>query len=402
MELKLLTENALFLALFVIGFLPVIGVVLLRVGKGFRIVVIFGAALVLLAVAQRPTQDLLLASALPTTTSHDGMQPSSACISCHPREYNSWYASFHRTMTQKVGPDTVVAPFDGRQLEWKGRAFTVNRREQEYWVTEVKLENSQGVEEIEAPQRVVMSTGSRHQQVYWTPAEDGSLKQFPWVYEIAMARWIPSEHTFLRPNDWTQNQPTWNEHCIRCHSVGASPNFDPEQKKWNTEVTELGIACAGCHGPGEEHIRVHQNPLHRYLKRILDLPDPTIVNPKRLSKERSAEVCGQCHAYARLPGGFYNGSWPHFRAGKNLAQHFTVSDATGTGAENMFWPDGSARTGGREYNSMILSGCFTNGEMTCLSCHVMHGSEPLDQIEPFMNGDQACLQSMIRSPPYFL
>ena len=26
--------------------------------------------------------------------------------------------------------------------------------------------------------------------------------------------------------------------------------------------------------------------------------DPTIVHPARLSPERSAAVCGQCHAYA--------------------------------------------------------------------------------------------------------
>ena len=47
MELKLLTENFLFVAIFVAGFLPVIGVVLLRVGKTIRLVVIAVAALVL-------------------------------------------------------------------------------------------------------------------------------------------------------------------------------------------------------------------------------------------------------------------------------------------------------------------------------------------------------------------
>ncbi len=392
MELKLLTENILFVVIFVIGFLPVIGVLLLRVGKRIRIVVIAGAALVLLVVVQRPIQDMVLASAVPTATVHDGMQPSSACMSCHPGQYATWYASFHRTMTQAVGPHTVVAPFDGRKLEWRDRAFVVNRREQEFWVTEVKPGDSQGVEEIAAPKRVVMSTGSRHQQIYWTPAENGSLTQFPWVYEMAMARWIPSEHTFLRPDDWKQNDPTWNIHCIRCHSVGALPNFNAEENKWNTEVTELGIACAGCHGPSEEHIRVHQNPLYRHLMRILDLPDPNIVNPRRLTKERSAEVCGQCHAWALLPGGFYGGKWQRFRSGKKLEQHFTLLDSTVSNADNMFWPDGSARAGGREYNSMILSGCFTNGEMTCVSCHALHGNEPKDLIEPFMNGDRSCLQ----------
>ena len=393
MELKQLTENRLFIAIFVLGFLPLIGVMLLRVSNRVRILVIMAAALAFLAVAHRPIQDTVLALALPTPTVHDGMLPSSACQSCHASQYEAWHASFHRTMTQIAGPDTVIAPFDGRALMWKGRAFVVDRREQEFWVTEVKPGGFSAEEEIAMSKRIVMTTGSRHQQVYWTQEPNGSLRQFPWVYEIALARWIPSEHTFLRPEDWTQYEPTWNQDCIRCHSVGPLPNFNPEQSQWNTEVTELGIACASCHGPGEEHIRAHQNPLHRYLERILDRPDPTIVNPARLTKERSAEVCGQCHAFATLPGGFYAGSWAGFRAGTELKEHFNISHfETARNAENMFWPDGSARTGGREYNSMILSGCFTKGEMNCLSCHIMHGDEPKDQLAPSMNGDGACLQ----------
>ena len=98
-------------------------------------------------------------------------------------------------------------------------------------------------------------------------------------YEIADGIWIPTEDSFLHPEDWTQQQTKWNRDCIRCHSVGPHPNFDFESRDWETEVTELGIACAGCHGPAEEHIRSHHNPLHRHRMRASDVPDPTIVNP---------------------------------------------------------------------------------------------------------------------------
>jgi len=393
MELQQLSENFLFIAILALGLLPLLGVMVLRVKRRIRALLIVTAAFVLLAVVNRPVQDMVLALAVPTPTLHDGMMPSDTCQKCHPGQYASWYASFHRTMTQIAGPDTVVAPFDGRALMWKGRAFVVDRRGQEYWATEVKQGGFSAEEDIARSKRIVMTTGSRHQQIYWTRETNGSLRQFPWVYEIAMARWIPSEHTFLRPEDWTQNEPTWNQDCIRCHSVGPLPNFDPDQNQWNTEVTELGIACASCHGPGEEHIQVHQNPLHRHLERILDRPDPTIVNPNRLTKERSADVCGQCHAFAGLPGGFYEGNWAGFHAGTELKEHFDIIyNDTSRNADNMFWPDGGARTGGREYNSMIISACYTRGEMTCLSCHSMHGDEPLDLLAPSMNGDDACLQ----------
>ena len=348
-------------------------------------------SLVLLAAAvRRPERDIELTRALPVRTDQDGMLSSSSCQGCHPGQYEAWHKSFHRTMTQVAGPDTVVAPFDGRHLQDRRRAFVVDRRGEEFWIAEVKPGDPSRVMEVSPPQRVMMTTGSRHQQIYWTADRDGSLVQFPWVYEIADGIWIPTEDSFLHPEDWTQQQTKWNRDCIRCHSVGPHPNFDFESRDWETEVTELGIACAGCHGPAEEHIRSHHNPLHRHRMRASDVPDPTIVNPARLTKERSSEVCGQCHSFATFHDGFYGGDWMAFRAGKELEDHFKVT--RGAENENAFWTDGTARIGGREYNAMILSRCYTDGEMTCLSCHKMHGDEPRDQLAPFMDGDEACLQ----------
>ena len=35
---------------------------------------------------------------------------SSACKACHPREYGTWFGSYHRTMTQVATPETALAP----------------------------------------------------------------------------------------------------------------------------------------------------------------------------------------------------------------------------------------------------------------------------------------------------
>ena len=40
---------------------------------------------------------------------------------------------------------------------------------------------------------------------------------------------------------------------------------------------------------------------------------------------------------------------------------------------------------------MIESACFEGGELSCLSCHSMHESEPDDQLARDRQGDQACL-----------
>jgi predicted CXXCH cytochrome family protein len=53
------------------------------------------------------------------------------------------------------------------------------------------------------------------------------------------------------------------------------------------------------------------------------------------------------------------------------------------------------RVSGREHNSFIESACFEGGELSCLSCHSMHSSDPDDQLAERAlgrQGDDACLQ----------
>jgi hypothetical protein len=51
------------------------------------------------------------------------------------------------------------------------------------------------------------------------------------------------------------------------------------------------------------------------------------------------------------------------------------------------------RVAGREYNALLESPCHTRGEMTCLSCHSMHGYvDRSDQLTAAGGDDQACLR----------
>src|SRR5688572_30467027 len=51
------------------------------------------------------------------STAH-GYVTSAACQSCHSREHEAWYASYHRSMTEVPGAATVRAPWQGT-LEWQ-------------------------------------------------------------------------------------------------------------------------------------------------------------------------------------------------------------------------------------------------------------------------------------------
>ena len=62
---------------------------------------------------------------------------SQTCRSCHPGQFSTWHRTFHRTMTQAAGPDSVIpahsGQFDGKRLESRGRHYELSRRGDEFW-----------------------------------------------------------------------------------------------------------------------------------------------------------------------------------------------------------------------------------------------------------------------------
>ncbi|HGG57458.1 MAG TPA: C cytochrome precursor, partial [Nannocystis exedens] len=58
--------------------------------------------------------------------------------------------------------------------------------------------------------------------------------------------------------------------------------------------------------------------------------------------------------------------------------------------EGRLWGDGMIRIVGREFSGLIESPCYQRGELSCLSCHQLHGAPADDQLAPNMRGDRAC------------
>jgi hypothetical protein len=112
--------------------------------------------------------------------------------------------------------------------------------------------------------------------------------------------------------------------CFECHSTGPV-SFGPDGE---VKITEPGVRCEACHGPGAGHAA---NPSRKNLR-----------NPKLLSAEQLNEFCGTCH---RLPPGMgqtvdWNYSWNVRHQPPYLSQ----------------------------------SACFrkSGGALSCLSCHDPH------------------------------
>jgi len=49
---------------------------------------------------------------LPAAQPRAGFVISQACRKCHPGSYSTWHKTYHRTMTQVVSPETVLASFN--------------------------------------------------------------------------------------------------------------------------------------------------------------------------------------------------------------------------------------------------------------------------------------------------
>ena len=380
--------------------------------------------------------DIQLADALPRQGRPDEYVLSVTCAKCHPREHKSWYSTFHRTMTQVAGQGTVLGRFDNVQLESRGRKYWLERRGDSFWVQMAdpdgernrRAEAGQSARSSDPGQqpprvwkRIVMTTGSHHMQAYWFSGGRGrQLVNFPFLYLIDRQQWIPREDAFLRSPDFGPIAGIWNDNCIDCHSVGGQPGLNPRTGTMDTRVAELGIACEACHGPGKEHLRAvggelsvsasssAGNPLLAKKPGFLASQNVAIVNPSRCSVQTSSQICGQCHGVTfvkNVADWMRNGF--RYRPGRDLEKTRYIPRPAldqkepwiqrllaewPTFLDEYFWTDGMIRVSGREYNGLIVSSCYLRGEMSCLSCHSMHRSDPEDQLASGMEGNQACLQ----------
>ena len=328
-------------------------------------------------------REALLAS-VPRTERPGGYVASDRCEACHPSQHASWHRTFHRTMTQVATPSSVAAPFEG-DVTLDGQTFRLRRDDD--WLS------------IDG-QRVVMSTGSHHQQLYWIRNPATRTNELaPLVYLIDDERWVRMGDNFVVPHAYGPERfpMTWNFTCIKCHAT-AGQQRRRGQGAADTQVAELGIACEACHGPGESHVAANRSPLRRARLHLGGGRDSTIVNPARLRSRASSEICGMCHAIrqpaSRRDLADYQENGHRFRPG-DIADRGSSLVRPALGhvdgpVEDFFFRDGVVRVSGRELNGIVESRCHQEGELSCLSCHSMHDSDPDDQLARGKQGDEAC------------
>ena len=251
---------------------------------------------------------------------------SAKCAACHKGHYESWKDSAHNKMIRPAiaeGPDkTIFADFSkpdpNRPFELKDVKWVIGQRWKQRFIGVV----------------------------------NGEEVVFPAQWSIQAKKW----QSYTAKSDWWYPQhPDWRTRsnfklCAGCHSTGS----DPEKQNW----VELNITCESCHGPGRKHSE--------------SLLKSDIVNPARLSTERSIEVCLSCHQAGKTNSEEY--AWPvGYQPGRKLGDYWHGFEPEAGKQTPEFWANGTAHKNRVQGNTFTHSVMFKQG-IQCSNCHDAHGS----------------------------
>lgn len=367
----------------------------------------------------------------PVQVPSDGYVGSAKCQSCHADQHASWDESFHQSMTQLPTAETVLGNFD-QELELDGIRYGLEHDDQGYWVS-ANLGNGP------VRLKIQLLTGSHHMQLYWFGMPENIpplgpkkiLGLLPFVYLISEQEWLPRRATFLTPpgKSETFEVGRWNSSCLRCHSTHPKANYYDTNNP-DTTVVEFGISCEACHGPAGAHIESHTMlaTTGQDTSKLEEQAKIGVVNPAKLDHVRSSQICANCHAATSILDPDKTADWHahgnSFRPSNDLLQHRHLIRAVQPDApmtkllsqadpqlfDSTFWSDGMVRVTGREYSGLVESKCFSNGALSCLSCHTLHNIDVTDvphadtvdsawnadtawnddMLKPGMRGNQAC------------
>jgi len=286
-----------------------------------------------------------------------GWAGSASCAACHPKINAQWQKTAHANTIRWRKQDEAVdsaRPFDGEVFRSRGIAHSLGPGPQM---------------EVEGPGGELRSfpvtgvVGVRRIQMFMTELDRGRLQVLPVYLEVPTRKWFDyadfifggPRHFEIPPdssNSWYGPLRNFNSRCGECHMTGYDVGYDAGRGTYATRWQESVVGCESCHGPAAGHVAK--------WRKLADGPDP-IVNPARLTVERSNQTCGYCHAEREeVAAGF--------RPGDDL---FAFTDVNGLEDQKHLHPDGRARELIHNLVPIMQSRCRPLG---CTTCHDPHGS----------------------------
>ncbi|MBL8177949.1 MAG: hypothetical protein JNK48_24945 [Bryobacterales bacterium] len=253
-----------------------------------------------------------------------------ACAACHPKQAAAQAATGHARSLHAAELHPLAAKFPG---EWEVRGPGYSLR---YRLLKGKL-RAQGFDAgntIDIPVEWAFGAGDQAVTFVTRINEEWHLEHYRTWY-AATGKMAPTAgHGQLRPKSLaeamglpykTTDPNTGILGCFECHSTGpATAGTDGALR-----LTEHGVRCEACHGPGARHAATRTKA--------------SIGNPRKMTAAELNKFCGRCHRPPASQGVAidWNYAWNVRHQPVYLSQ----------------------------------SACFlrSKGKLSCLSCHDTHG-----------------------------
>jgi len=284
------------------------------------------------------------------------------CRPCHLGIASTYSATGMGRSLYPLTAERVVEDFSDENefVTSTGARYRMLERDGRYYQRQY-VRDSSGREVAVQERELIWVIGSNNHNRGYVVEVDGRLFQAPVCWYPQASRWDLCPGYELKNDHFSREIST---SCVFCHN-GAMQLEDGERNRFRQPFPH-GIGCERCHGPGQLHA---ERWAGQPATSARGEPDPTIVNPRRLSPERRLDLCFQCHlgdamATERVQR---SGRDLHaFRPGQPLSEvvvPFRFSHPT----RHDF---GLSAQGDR----LLLSRCFTEsgGALDCLTCHNPH------------------------------
>src|SRR5215831_15977658 len=304
---------------------------------------------------------------------------SSACSTCHAKEYEAWRGSQHRAAMQEASDQTVLGNFNAARFSYAGVTSTFFKRDGKFFV------KTDGPDGKLADFQVRYTFGVEPLQQYLIEMPDGRLQALSIAWDVNKKRWFhmyPKER--INHTDelhWARPAQNWNFMCADCHSTELRKNYDAGTNRFQTRWSEISVGCEACHGPGSLHVAwagtrrdgKSDDGANKGLTARLDErrgvtwthapSSETASRSKPRTTERDIEVCAQCHARRAQIGEGYT-------AGKPLLDYYRPALLTSP----LYHADGQQRGEVYDWGSFLQSKMYSAG-VTCSDCHEPHSGK---------------------------
>jgi len=285
---------------------------------------------------------------------------SSVCTECHRQVDAAWHNSDHAKAWTLPDETTVLGDFSDVTFTHGGQVTRFFRDGDAYMI------ETAGADGQRRAYQVVGVAGIDPLQQYLLSPQPGRTQAYDIAWDVAGKRWYPVfPDPVPPPGDgfhWTGTYKSWESRCAECHATGYSRNYDPPTNSYAPKMTEIGVGCEACHGPGAAHIAWARDPMTRKPEDGLTPIGLTV--DLGASQEIEVMQCLTCHSRREamqdgnpMPGTDYHDA-------------FSLTPLR----EGIYHPDGQILDEVFEGGSFLQSKMHARG-VRCSDCHDPHSAQ---------------------------